>query len=232
MPSGGDYTGVRAGAFMGYRILADLAGADPPRIDGEGVAHYAEPPWGGYLAGIDLDLFESRYLAALPDRMAGDEFLARYGGTTDPITRIDPARTYAVREPTAHPIREHARVLEFARLLGDPIDDEALRRMGALMAGSHAGYSACGLGSGGTDRLVELVRELGEARGLFGAKITGGGSGGTVAILGRRDAGSAVEEVARRYTDETGRFAYVFEGSSPGAIAAGTGVITPTGGPE
>lgn len=50
---------------------------------------------------------------------------------------------------------------------------------------SHAGYSRCGLGSDGTDRLVALVRQE-QARAkqhqqppvLYGAKITGGGSGG------------------------------------------------------
>ena len=47
---------------------------------------------------------------------------------------------------------------------------------------SHASYSACGLGSDGTDRLVTLAREAGAARGIYGAKITGGGSGGTVAV--------------------------------------------------
>ena len=89
------------------------------------------------------------------------------------------------------------------------------------MYGSHASYSACGLGSDGTDLLVELVREAGPAAGLFGAKITGGGSGGTVAILGRSEAGPAVAEIARRYHEQTGREPYVFAGSSPGACQFG-----------
>lgn len=52
-------------------------------------------------------------------------------------------------------------------------------------AQSHASYGRCGLGSEGTDRLVALVRaEAAAARAagaeppLYGAKITGGGSGG------------------------------------------------------
>jgi hypothetical protein len=51
---------------------------------------------------------------------------------------------------------------------------------------SHASYSRCGLGSEATDRLVALTRkEMAEARAkgqpsaLHGAKITGGGSGGS-----------------------------------------------------
>ena len=70
---------------------------------------------------------------------------------------------------------------------------------------SHASYSACGLGSDGTDRLVALAREAGVARGIYGAKITGGGSGGTVAVLADAGARDAVRDIARRYGEETGR---------------------------
>lgn len=56
----------------------------------------------------------------------------------------------------------------------------------------HYSYSACGLGTEGTDRLVGLVQEKqhskpskSEDRTLYGAKITGGGSGGTVCVIGR-----------------------------------------------
>ena len=50
---------------------------------------------------------------------------------------------------------------------------------------SHVSYGECGLGSDGTDRLVALVRlhmmaarAAGQEPLLYGAKITGGGSGG------------------------------------------------------
>ena len=79
---------------------------------------------------------------------------------------------------------------------------------------SHAGYAACGLGESGTNRLVELVRET--KNGLFGAKITGGGSGGTVAILGLKSAEPEVLRIAQGYAHETGHTPYIFEGSSPG----------------
>ena len=105
-------------------------------------------------------------------------------------------------------------------------DDASRRdavRLGALMYESHASYSACGLGSPGTDRLVSLAREAGPALGIYGAKITGAGSGGTVALLADAAAGGAVRAIAHRYAEEIGRDAYVFEGSSPGA--ADTGAI-------
>jgi len=69
--------------------------------------------------------------------------------------------------------------------------------------------------------LPELVRELGPERGLYGAKITGGGSGGTVVVLGRADAGPAVQAVLQRYARETERVPQLFAGSSPGAAAFG-----------
>lgn len=66
----------------------------------------------------------------------------------------------------------------------------------------HNSYSACGLGSDGTDRLVDLVQEMqhrtiseGGSPSIFGAKITGGGSGGTVCVIGKNCARSS-EEIA------------------------------------
>jgi L-arabinokinase len=86
---------------------------------------------------------------------------------------------------------------------------------------SHASYSACGLGTSGTDRLVALAREAGPARGIYGAKITGGGSGGTVAFLADSGADDEIRAIARRYAGETGRNAHVFAGTSPGAARVG-----------
>ncbi len=219
--SGSDYTGVRAGAFMGYRIIADFAGLRPTDPGPDGAMRFDDPLWNGYLANLSPQEFADLYAARLPETLRGDEFLRRYGGSTDTVAAIDPARAYAVRQPAAHPIHEHARVRRFARLLLGSPEEAALREMGELMYASHASYSACGLGSAGTDRLVELVREAGSSAGLYGAKITGGGSGGTVAVLGRADAAAAVADVAKRYAQETGRTATVFAGSSEGACRFG-----------
>jgi L-arabinokinase len=88
------------------------------------------------------------------------------------------------------------------------------------MLGSHASYAACGLTEPGTDRIIELVREN-RARGLFGAKITGGGSGGTVAVLGRRESFPVIAEISEKYAAETGLEPFIFKGSSPGSFAFG-----------
>ena len=55
--------------------------------------------------------------------------------------------------------------------------------------------------------------------GFYGAKITGGGSRGTVAVLGRRDAD--ITMIADAYAARTGHRPQVFSGSSPGAAAFG-----------
>ena len=94
---------------------------------------------------------------------------------------------------------------------------------------SHAQLLGLRAGIDGTDPLVELVRGAGPAEGLYGAKITGGGSGGTVAILGRSDAGPRVARIAAEYQAATGRHAHVFEGSSPGAAAVGTVSVAASG---
>ena len=217
--TGADYASVRVGAFMGYRILSDLAGLRVASGKREGHVQVDDPRWGGYLANVGTGTFD-RFAPAIPESLTGGAFLARYQGTTDLVTRVDPSRTYAIRTATAHPIHEHERVGEWARQLRSTRAPDP-GRLGSLMYESHASYSACGLGSEGTDALVTLARESGVAGGIYGAKITGGGSGGTVAVLGRAEAGEAVRAIARQYAEESGNAAYVFEGSSPGAARIG-----------
>jgi L-arabinokinase len=221
--SGSDYTSVRVGAFMGYRIVAALAGFETQQTE-DAKLEIRDVRFGGFLANISPSTWETHFRAAVPEEITGAEFLARYGGFTDTVTRIDPARTYAVRQPTEHPIYEHSRVQLFRSLLMGARADTVLADaslLGELMFQSHQSYSACGLGSEATDQIVELVRQAGPAQGLFGAKITGGGSGGTVAVLGRADADAAVRALAADYARKTGRGSLVLQGSSHGAIKNG-----------
>ena len=222
----GDYGSVRAGTFMGYRIIADLAGFAATQSGTQVVID--DPRWGGYLANLSPSEYEETFAAHMPESLSGDEFIVHYGGTTDHATKVERECTYAVRAPTEHAIYESLRVKKFAELL----DKHAVRSslgdkmaMGELMYGSHNSYSACGLGSHGTDLLVGLVRSYGADQGLFGAKITGGGSGGTVAVLGNSDAEPAVLDLAHRYAAMMGHEPYIFRGSSPGSAAFGNLVV-------
>ena len=217
--TGTDYGSVRVGTFMGYRIIADLAGL---RVNADdGYVRIEDPLWRGYLANITPAEFEAKYASQLPETITGADFLKSYQGTTDLMTRVCPDQTYAVRVPTAHAIYEPDRVRRFAELLKRPEHERTLVLLGELMYQSHASYSACGLGSDGTDRLVELVRAAGAVAGLYGARITGGGSGGTVAVLGSHHARPSIEKLLAQYAQETGHQPYIFQGSSPGAAAFG-----------
>ncbi|GAC1446168.1 MAG: galactokinase [Pyrinomonadaceae bacterium] len=218
---GGDYGSVRTGAFMGYRILAAVAGL---RIESPGEKERMiidDPRWRGYLSNVTPSEFENSLAAHLPEQIAGDEFLALFGGTTDKITRVEPRLTYAVRRPTAHAVYENFRVRAFAELLRAGKSERRNELLGELMYQSHASYSACGLGSEATDLLVSLVREAGSNAGLYGAKITGGGSGGTVAVLGRRSAEAAIKRVAEEFRQKMSHEPYIFAGSSPGSATFG-----------
>ena len=214
--AGADYSSVRAGAFMGYRIIAEIAGFAVEKLENN-LVKIKDDKWHGYLANITPTEFEANFKAKLPEKIMGGEFLKNYHGTTDKISVIQSEREYAVLAPTAHPIYENYHVHEFARLLKEDMGEQRLSALGKLMFESHESYSACGLGSRGTDLLVELFKEAGAQSGLYGAKITGGGSGGTVAVLGRRGASEAVNAVAKRYRKETGYSPLIFSKSSPGA---------------
>jgi galactokinase len=225
--SGADYTEVRVAAFMGYAMIARALGLPIEAPPGGGVLEIRDPKYGGYLANVPPATFEAEYEQHLPELCTGELFLQQFAGISDPITHVRRGSSYRVRAATAHPIYEHQRAREFRQMMLDLSGpsrgdvSEVGPRLGALMYAAHESYSACGLGSTGTDRIVNLVRELGPAEGLYGAKITGGGSGGTVAVLGRDTARPAIDRVLQLYARESGGEPYLFSGSSPGAAQFG-----------
>jgi L-arabinokinase len=233
------YPLVRCAAFMGRRIIQEAVqarGDDPSRAE--------------YLCNLTPGEYRAQFRRLLPPRLSGHEFVERWGATDDAATTVDPAATYPVRGATEHPIYENARVLRFVSLLGQASDamerttddgrrteaafvlrpssvvQAAMRSAGRLMYGSHRSYSRnCRLGSRETDLLVSLVRQEGAARGLYGAKITGGGSGGTVAVMATAgpdgslsaQAAAAIRRVREQYASATGCQPRLITGSAPGA---------------
>jgi L-arabinokinase len=220
---GSDYGAVRAGTFMGRTLVGKLAqGARVP--PGSAAVQPGGPE---YLTQLPPHEFERALAPLLPERMSGAAFAAAHGSHGDAVTTLAAGTEYAVRTPAGHAVHEHFRVSAFQLALAAPPGDAQLAVLGQLMHQSHESYSRCGLGSPSTDALVALVEEMGAAHGLFGAKITGGGCGGTVCVLGRADAEPAVREVARRYAAATGTQPYVFKGTSPGASAFGVLRLAP-----
>jgi L-arabinokinase len=91
--------------------------------------------------------------------------------------------------------------------------ESTLRLAGELLVQSHVAYADCGLGSAVCDDLVARALRAG----LPGAKMTGGGAGGVVALLGRAEQQCIVESILDEFSVEQGQTPHLFEGSSAGA---------------
>ncbi len=225
---GGEYTRARVGAFMGLKIIQLESGGKPR---------------GNYLCRLSVDEF-NQYRELIPETLTGSEYSQLYGLLPDVITRVVDTETYHPRSCAEHPVLENDRVKRFyaimeyataryheeleARTIDDALpslDVDVIAAAGQLMYAAHDSYSTrLNLGSPETDLLVNLVKHYGPQYGLYGAKITGGGAGGTVAILaasGNEAADRALEEISTAYQTQTGKTPRTFNCSSPGAVQFG-----------
>ena len=224
---GASYADVRIAAFMGYSIIARAEGISPEElVQAREAGESASLPYGGYLANISVSQFEENYRSLLPEILSGREFSQRYGPIIDAVTTVKEDTGYAVLAATRHPIYENNRVHLFGLLLSllaqegleAALQEEVLVQLGELMFQAHASYNACRLGDATTDEIVRLAAAAGPPRGVYGAKITGGGSGGTVCLLCRGEEGlAAAQEIAEHLAAAQGREAVLFTGSSTGA---------------
>jgi L-arabinokinase len=210
--AGSPYGDTRIGAFMGRKIINHRR-AESRRA---ALTHLTE---------LSVAEFNQDYAAALPAELLGSAFLAQHQSHDDPVTKISPGATYRVAGPTRHPIEENERVLKFMDALRAVKngDESALITAGECMYGAHESYvKNCQLSTEEVDFLVEAVRQRGAKAGLYGAKITGGGTGGTVAVFGKLDAlAKHVPEIATEYSRRIGVMPDIFEGTSPGAVEFG-----------
>jgi L-arabinokinase len=222
--TGIEYEAARAAAFIGYRMICAWEGLPIHKDESGPIPRYTDARWHGYLSNISPSLFRSRYEQRLPERIAGLDLLASDAVHVDPFTTIRPEAQYRVRACTRYAIEENQRIELFVELAR--VDSmAAFRQMGELMFQSHWSYTECGLGSTATDQIVELVRKHGAEDSLFGAKVTGGGAGGTVAVLGSAAGAPAFQRVVAEFAQLCGCAPYVFEGSSIGADHFGVRVL-------
>jgi galactokinase len=209
--AGNPYGDTRIGAFMGKKIINDIrARTGRAALD--------------YLTELTPDELK-HFAAEIPDELLGSEFLDKYKTHDDPATKIQPDATYRVAGPTRHPVEENQRVLKFMESLraAKKGDEKALATAGACMFAAHESYrNNCHLSVDEVDFLVEAVRKRGPESGLYGAKITGGGTGGTVAIFGKVEAlREHVPHIATEFSRRVGVMPDIFEGTSPGAVEFG-----------
>jgi galactokinase len=166
--SGRPYGRARAAAFMGKRMVEEASGQ--------------VWPWVSALPREAVD--------DLPEVLDGAAFLDRWGGTDDEVTTVDPAATYPVRAATAFGVEEHARSEAAVAHLGR---GEA-PALGPLLAASHAGYDAMGLGHPAATAAVDEARLR---PGVHGARSSGGGCGGTVVVVCDRGALDDIDGLIR-----------------------------------
>jgi L-arabinokinase len=209
--AGSPYSDTRVGAFMGKKIINDIR------------ARTGRAPL-DYLTELSVKELQ-QYAAEIPDEILGSAFLEKHKTHDDPVTKISPDATYHVAGPTRHPVEENERVLKFMDALraAKDGDEQALATAGECMYGAHQSYRGnCHLSTEEVDFLVEAVRQRGVKCGLYGAKITGGGTGGTVAVFGETESlAKQIPEIAEEYSRRIGQMPDIFEGTSPGAMEFG-----------
>jgi len=210
--AGNAYGNVRIGAFMGKKIINEIRAKT-----GRAALNY--------LTEMSTREFAAEFEKEIPETLLGSEFLAQYKTHDDPVTTIQPDATYRVVGPTRHPIAENERVLQFIAALqaAKNGNEAALVTAGELMYGAHESYrDNCRLSVPEVNFLVEAVRKRGPQNGLYGAKITGGGTGGTVAVFGQIAAlKEHIPQIAIEYSRRVGAMPDLFEGTSPGATEFG-----------
>ena len=199
--SGSDYATVRTATFMGLTILRNELERD--------ISYLVDIP------SSELDAIES---SLLPECLEGQVFTERYGAHVDAATEIHPGTSYNVRSATRHPVEEIQRVRCFAELLESPEGGGDVGiALGRLMHAAHEAYQKLGLGSAKTDALYRLTQGAAD-RGIYGGKISGGGSGGTVCVLvAKQLEAAAARDVLQQFCQQGNPEPYLFRGSSNGA---------------
>ena len=185
---------AHAAAFMAYKLICDWEGL-PVQPQESQIPRWIDSRWNGYLANVQPSLFRSNYEQRLPEALTGAEYLQAGQTHADPATQVRPEASYRVRACTRYAVEENQRVRLFVELARAAAGFE---QMGELMYQSYS-YTECGLGCESADLIVSLVCEEGAENGLYGARITGAGAGGMVAVLGRKDSAGTLLRVVERY---------------------------------
>ena len=223
------YIDTRIGAFMGLTILKDAFASEVESSADENspARNISEALADNYLCNISVDEFREHCEQLLPEEILGEEFLEKYGETVDTETQVEPKKLYPVRNRVEHMIYENARTKQFIAIIkmadSDPKHiQNYLKEAGKLMSESNASYrDLAGLGSPEVDGLVSIAQKIGEHGGIYGAKITGGGGGGTVALLCHGSVENSLTQVLAAYKLAWGIDAELIRGNAAGAFEFG-----------
>jgi len=182
------YLAARTATFMAQAMADRILGARSP-----------------FPAAIDPYSFRAKVVPLLPATVSGCEFLLEHGPLSDPMSSVQPDRLYPVLAALRFAVEENQRchtVLALLRGLetgatSREIVSGTLAAIGGWMLDAHVGYTEIGLGCRETDQMVEALTVV---PGVYGARVSGGGSGGTVVVLMEKEAVSEVEKLAKGLT--------------------------------
>jgi len=194
---------LRTAAAMGTRIIETI-------YRDLGQQH---TPLNGYLANVSPLLYRQYFRTLLPKRLRGSDFVRTYGGAgvvAQEAATLDEREgapggggggagggVYRVRTAVDHLIAENEHAEQFLQAMEELADDDAaekpmdkvergrtLARAGRLLLASHHSYRLrLELSCKEADFLVDHLMLSGPEHGVYGARITAGGGGGTVAAL-------------------------------------------------
>lgn len=151
-------------------------------------------PLRGYLVNLSPSLYRQYFRNLLPRKMRGIDFVRAYGSVPERAGAIEPERLYRVRTAVDHLISENEYAGSFLQAIEELSDaghviagkerELVRRRAGRLLTASHHSYRLrLGLSVPQADWLVNTLTDAGPERGIYGARISGCGGGGTVVAL-------------------------------------------------
>jgi galactokinase len=191
-------------------------------------------PLHGHLSNLSPVLYRQYFRSLLPRRMRGNDFVRTFDPLPPRTGAVEPSKMYRVRAAVDHLLSEHEHAESFLQAMEELADPAAkklppaqrqrtLSRAGRLMLASHHSYRLrLELSCREADALIEHLMESGPQKGVYGARITGSGGGGTVVVLMNRSeqAMDAVLSAIKSYNKLTGLRLGVSEAGGPGTAGA------------
>src|SRR5271170_3051579 len=152
-------------------------------------------PLHGYLGSLSPGVYRRYFCTLLPRRLRGSDFLRSYGVLAPTYEEIDPENIYRVRAAADHLMSEHEHAENFLQAMeeiSEPSEgaltrsqrELILRRAGRLLLASQHSYRLrLGLSCPQVDWLIQQFIAAGPETGIYGARISECGGGGTVVLL-------------------------------------------------
>ncbi|MEM9160079.1 MAG: hypothetical protein AAGB46_13625 [Verrucomicrobiota bacterium] len=154
------------------------------------------------------DIQPSRYLKhikpTLPESLTGHEITEKFPDLSD---GFESNKTYLIRDAFSFSIFENHRCSLAAQLLYGMAHNskrKVTELLGELMYQSHLNYSLLGLTSHRTDEMVDAFAQAGADQGIFGARISGFGSGSAIVALVDKKALKIVRDLLKSFERDTG----------------------------